>query len=1009
MDARCRIELFGGLRLVRSEGITTRFRTAKAAGILAFLALRIREHVSRELLVELFWPNMEFEAARGNLRTSLNSLRKQIEPAGVPYGGVLIADRQCVRLNSDAVTTDADEFGHALACADRASDVGDRIGYLHNAVRLYTGDLLPGRYDDWAIQEQSRCRIAYHEALGSIASLSEGAGDLDAALSALRKMSEEDPLNEEACQAQMRVCLPMGRASAALECYERLQQCLNEQLGIAPSAKTHEMAELLRRAVAGQSAARDAVNATRTRESRPRDLRDAPAGTDASHSANASLMPPGFAAQFSAIPLQITRFFGRANLLDDLIRLMSSPATRLVTLLGPGGIGKTRLAIEAAGRLSPTFRGQVWFVALAELPDVRLVPAALIHALRLPPPAQGDPLEYVLEAIGDSRCLLVLDNFEHLLHDPEFPGKSDNPITSSSSHLVRLLLQRAPRLCCLVTSRQPLRLAGEHLVPVPPLETPLPSSRYSLQEAVESEAVALFVSRAQMAKPDFAITAANAPHVAALCRRLDGIPLAIEMAAAWSRLLIPSAMIEQLDRQFDLLINRRRDLPERHRSLRAAFCGSLDQVGPEARSLMRRLAVFRGGCTLDAIEAVCFDARALFNVLDSLAELQEYSIIHSVDAESGPRYRLLEPLRELVLESALPEDENINLHRRHVDFYAKFAEASRAHIAQRSSREWISRVAIEHDNIRAALQWCLSDESAGESALKLVVGMIPFWTERYYLAEARRWIDAFLPAAYRFGDLKVLGQLLKQAGFLALLQGDVAAAGPLCGKALDVARATANPSLIASALSDLAGMALGSGELDKSCRLYREALEVIRDTGDQHQLVLALSNLGVAVFCSGAHLEAIALHREGHHIAVQRADRKWVALTALNIAIAAVELGDYDGARRFLRETLDYAVEHSQTAWFASSLERLACLVALDGRTEQAARIWGACSALRDEVGIVIPFDERPSLETHISAARTRAGHGLFQRSWKEGGAMSREELIDYVSGLDARHADRET
>lgn len=456
------------------------------------------------------------------------------------------------------------------------------------------------------------------------------------------------------------------------------------------------------------------------------------------------------------LPPSFTRFFGRDAELAALAGLLApvgdadpqsgrgaradgpagpelstpnrQPSTRLVTLTGPGGTGKTRLALETARRLAEHYSGAVWFVPLGDTEGTERLLDAALAALRLPRAAQLEPLDQLVEALGQQPSLLVLDNFEQLV--------------AGGAILVHELLVRMPSLQCLVTSRQRLDLAGEREFPVQPLPRPGGAGGWAPEQLLAFESVQLFVDRAQAVKPDFQVTAANAAALAELCDRLEGIPLAVELAAARAQLLTPAQMRAQLSRRFDFLVSRRRDVPERHRTLRGALDWSYQLLSPELQRIFAHLSVFRGGWSLEAAEAVCLSddpdraSSSAIDPLDLLAELRDGSLVLVDEAQEGFRFRMLETLREYAAEKMAPEESQA-VRRRHVAYYMTLAEAGNEALRGPQQAAWLERLDLELPNLRAALTATV-EPGAGpdpESALRLAGALWRFWSTRGYSRE----------------------------------------------------------------------------------------------------------------------------------------------------------------------------------------------------------------------------------------------------------------------------------
>ncbi len=546
MNRPSTIELFGGLCVKQGDQTIARFRTQKTAVLLAYLACFLRRTHPREELVELLWPDTDIESGRTSLRTALASLRRQLEPPGTPENSVLVADRANVRLNPDVVSTDVAAFETALRAAKHTEDPAERTAHLTRAVERYRGPLLPGFYEDWALRERERLEQLFIGASRDLALALEQSGDFSRAIDYAHRAVTADPLSEEAHAYLIHLYAAAGQPAAAQRQYAELKRILHKELGEVPSPATQALVERLLQEPRA-STLRSTPTASQSQPLSP-SMPTAPRAL--------SLAPlEGIGSPQPRLPLQLTRFFGRKEEIARLEQIFGSGETRLLTLTGPGGSGKTRLALEAARRLTETFEGRVYFAPLADITDPRLIAGTLLEALGVQPAAEVEPLAQVAGALAGRPALLILDNFEQ--------------VAEEGAQVVWTLLERVPTLACLVTSRHRLDIGGEREFPVPPL--PVPSMPGAPERLATYPSVRLFVDRAQAARPDFQITRDNAATVAALCERLEGIPLAIELAAAWVGTLTVAQILARLEHRFDLLTSRRKDLSPRHRTLRAAI------------------------------------------------------------------------------------------------------------------------------------------------------------------------------------------------------------------------------------------------------------------------------------------------------------------------------------------------------------------------------------------------------------------------------------------------------
>jgi predicted ATPase/DNA-binding SARP family transcriptional activator len=970
----CRIELFGGLRVYRGGETITRFRTHKSASLLAYLALHLNETHPRTRLVDLFWPDLEVNAARDNLSTALGSLRRQLEPAGTPAGTLLLADRPTVRLNATAITTDVADLEDLWQAVLRCEDPARELGLLERALALYRGEFLAGSYEDWAMREQRRYAERHCSILLRWSAARESCGDPEGALDAASQAIAADPTLEAAYRRQMHLMARLGRPALALQTYQALVNVLKEQLGAEPEPETRRLAESLRRDAPVGITARRRMDAPTSRV-----LRVVRAAAVETRTAEVAPRPD--------LPLTLTPCFGRERELADLERLLCAEGVRLVTLLGPGGVGKTRLAVEAAHRLAPAFEERVWFVSLAEIPEAGLIPMTLARALRCNV-TDMDPLEGVARALEGRPCLLVLDNMEHLLR-PAQELKGDPSPGGGGSFFVRLLLRSLPRLACLVTSQIALRLDGEQEYPVSPLA--LPEEPGAPEQLLASPSVALYTSRARAAKPDFGLTAANAGAVAALCRRLEGMPLAIEMAAAWAKTLPAARVLERMGRQLDLLVSHRRDLPPRQQSLRATIEWSYALLAPPLRQLFCGLSIFRGGWTAEMAEAACGD-----DALNGLAELLEHSLILAVEQEDEVRFRMLEPLREFAAERLAELGEEDRLRRAAAEWLLELALAAGERLSYNDACLWLARLDAERDNLRAALAWCRKE--APDLGMRLAASLARYWELRSSLVEGLAELEAFLNLTAGDAPTPERTRGLCGAGLLAFLQADYPRATAHFGEALTSARQRQDRQAEAAARHGLGNIAFYEQSYDEARAHYEAALELRRQLGDPVALAASHHSLGNVEMrlrryeTAQAHMEqAVRLRREV-------GNRQTLGMTLGGLGQLAYERGDPEAAHRFTLEALN-AFDETGLRWCCAIAFNFLAGMAHDlGRPDRAARLLSVAEAVRKSENTPAPPREHEERERRLARLRADLGREAFDAAWAEGADWTLRQAIDYAA-----------
>ncbi|HZO90449.1 MAG TPA: tetratricopeptide repeat protein [Chthonomonadaceae bacterium] len=1035
-----RIELLGHLCARQGERAVTRFRTHKTGALLAYLAYFRERASSREALVELLWPEDDPDAGRNSLRVAINALRGPLEPPGTPSGAVIRADRLQVQLNPAACTTDVAEFVAALQAEARAEDEAERVRLLTTAVELYRGELLPDYGEAWIEPERQRLADAYLGALRRLVRFLAQARDFDRAIDYARRAVHVDPLREESHRLLMRLYMAAGRPAAALQQYGELERILKEEMGLAPSAAARELAQQLvareGQAVVSQRPVTAAV---------PQKAAAAPVAWPTAVSAEAEPPSP---ARAPGVPLPLTRCFGREEDIGRLLEKLLTPGTRLITLLGPGGAGKTRLALEVAGRLKGAFQGAAWVVPLADLADPGLIPQAILEALRQPRAQNVEPLDQIVALLERQPSLLILDNLEHLLGE-------DAAEASEAVRFVQALLARVPTLTCLATSRQRLQIAGEEEFAVQPL--PVPTHPGTPERLMEFASVQLFVDRAQAVRPDFRVTRANAGAVAELCSRLEGLPLAIELAAAWAQTLTPAQMRDRLARRFDLLVSRSKDTPGRHRTLQAAVEWSYRLLSPPLQRFFACLSVFRGGWTLEAAEAVCCPPQSagLPPALEYLTQLRERSLILVEEAGEEMRYRVLETLREYAADQ-LTAEEHEELAQHHAGYFLRLAEEAEPHFTGAEQASWLERLERENENLRAALAWSLQgkqedarrDKEAraqpppSELGLQLARLLWRFWYVRGYVREGRMWLERALEQnpnavsavrawalhgagnlAWNQGDftaarvfyeqgLELWRRLDHKQGLAATLsnlgnvehhQGNYARAQALYTESRVLAQSLGDAWRSANAAQNLGNLAADQGEYATAQALYEESCRLFRELGDRQGMANSLSNLGTLVQEQGDPLRARALFEEALAILRELGDRRGIAVCLQNLGNIAIAEGDYVTAARLHAESLTLFHDLGDKQGMAYALRAFATLAGAQGWAEQAACLLGAVEGLREGMGAPLAHNERADFDRDREAARSALDETTFSRAWAQGRAMSFEQAVAYALALSER------
>src|ERR671931_237760 len=563
-----------------------------------------------------------------------------------------------------------------------------------------------------------------------------------------------------------------------------------------------------------------------------------------------SFEAPAGGGTAETIPAPPTPLLGRERELATLAELCRRDDVRLVTLTGIGGIGKTRLAIELARRLAPEFRDGARMADLATIHDPALVPRAILQALDLPDSAQ-DPEEVLVQALAGAELLLLVDNFEQIM---------------DAATLIARLVEAAPRVTFVATTRAPLHVAAEREFAVPPL--------------ADDEAAELFVARAQAANSDFVVSEQNAAAVAELCRRLDGLPLAIELAAARTKLLAPATLLKRLGNRLQLLTGGRRDAPQRQQTLRTTLDWSYDLLREDEQLLFARFAVFEGGCTLGSVEAVCADGDA---VLDALAGLVDESLVRQQGTDEL-RFSMLETVREYALEHLARSGEEEEIRRRHLDHFLALAEAAEPELFAADQVAWFARLEDEHDNLRTALAFAL-DSGDPLAALRLAVAVRRFWSIHGHLAEGREALERTL-AASSPEPSALRARAFNGVGILAGEQGDFDASRKALEASLETARAADAPDTISAALTNLGNLAFYRGELDAARELYAESIDHFASLEDIRGQALAKENLGLLELTAGDVRKAVRWLTEARDLAREAGVDHEIAAASRSLAPA---------------------------------------------------------------------------------------------------------------------------
>ena len=659
---------------------------------------------------------------------------------------------------------------------------------------------------------------------------------------------------------------------------------------------------------------------------------------------------------------------------------------RLLTLTGPGGVGKTRLALEVGHRVGAAFAGGAVFVDLAPVRDPELVLSAVAQALGVA--ASPDvPLRQALhDALRDGRLLLILDNFEHV---------------PAAAVAIAELLAACPGVKALVTSRTPLHIRAEREHPIGPLILPDAAALADLDALASVPAVELFVRRAEVANPRFALTVDNAADVAGIVARLDGLPLAIELAATRMKILSPAALLARMEPRLPLLTRGAHDLPMRQQAMRATLDWSHELLSAEEQRLFRRLAVFAGGCTVDAAEVVGANGDRTTTsplVIDLLADLVDKSLVRTLDdLGEDRRFGMLETIREYGLERLTEVGEDESVRGSHLDWCVSLAERAEPKLLGAQQHRWFSRLAIEHDNLRVALGWAIAQGHA-EPALRMGGALYRFWAHHGHYEEGRRWLEQAL--ALDPGAVSIpRGNALIGLGVMSYFQGDYDHAAALWQESLALFAEIGHTIGVAYSYGNLGLVADAREDYPRAIACYEQALALFRELDDATYIGFMLHNLGLIAYFQGDYGRARSLYEESLALARDLKDDNSVAMVLGNLGLVAFAEGDYEQALAYQRQALADWRSVNNKPWLARGVEHVALIAAATGEAARAARLFGAAAALREAFGTSQQANDRELNERSIARARETIGEPAFANAWNDGGRMSLAEALLHALG----------
>jgi predicted ATPase/class 3 adenylate cyclase len=680
------------------------------------------------------------------------------------------------------------------------------------------------------------------------------------------------------------------------------------------------------------------------------------------------------------LPTERTSFVGRELEVARVKELLKGPG--LLTLTGPGGSGKTRLALRAARELLEDYRDGVFLVELAPITEPRLVPSSIADSVGARAEGARPVLDTLTDHMRDREMLLVVDNFEQVLE---------------AAPVVTDLLAVAPRMRILATSREPLHLTGEQELAVPPLSLPDTRQMPGPEHLTRYESVALFVQRAAAVDPGFRVTEANAPALAELCLRLDGLPLAIELAASRVKVLSPQAILERLEHRLELLTGGPVDVPARQRTLREAIGWSHDLLDEAERALFRRLSAFAGGWTLEAAEAVADPGAELGqNVLEVLGSLVDKSLIHrGATSSEAVRFRMLETIREFGVEQLEAAAEADATRDRHVSFFLALAEAAEPHLRGFQQKQWLDQLELDHDNLRAVLRQSIE---AGEPApgLRLVGALWRFWQIHGHLDEGRQWAEEVLALPAASGRSTERARALTALGGLAYWQEDLTAFRDAYEEALAIAREIGDRSTIAEGIYNLAYAPAYEGDTAGAVKMFEESRAMFEELGIPRGVADAQWVLGISARLEGDLTTSRQLAEESLRLHLQVGDRFGATDALHTLGRTALAQGDLATAARSFLEALDNDEDIGNRTGMAIVLDNLAAKASAEGSHVRALRLAGASDAIKEAAGGHAP-PPLIDLPDPREAARDALGEAAVAAAWEEGRAMTLDRALAYA------------
>jgi len=964
---------------VRQAGTSIAISSRPAQSLLAYLVLTAGTPHRREKLAGLLWPDSLEETARDNLRHALWRVRKALRSASVSCN-----------LKANDLTISFDilcEYWFDVAALEKLKGT-ESADELISVLSGYQGEILPGFYDEWVVLEREHVNSIFEHNMARLMSLLQDENRWLDILDWGERWIKLGQKPEPAYRALMSAHAAKGDMAKVVATYDRCVKSLKE-LEVEPSELTRALYERLKAGAELIETGSIHLNYDKRIESPKTNL-----------------------------PTPLTSFVGRENEVREVLNSLDSH--RLVTLTGPGGVGKTRLAIQTSNQMLNDFKNGVWWVELAPLTDEALIPQVVAQALGVRESPTQPLTESLITYLQEKKLLLVLDNCEHLI--------------DACAQLAHDLLIQCANLRILATSREAMDIMGEFEYSVQPLTLPI-SERLSLVDLlIEYEGIRLFVERAN-SKSGFKLTDQNAPAVFHICRQLDGIPLAIELAAARTKTLTIDQIAERLNDRLNLLTQGNRTALPRHQTLRALIDWSYDLLSEEEQALFRRLAVFVGGWTLEGARAVFSDALVDENRISKVISLLVDKSLVIVQKQGGEvHYQMLETIRQYGEEKLRMKGEIIETRNRHLEFFFQLAEQARPELVSSKQSAWLSIMDADYGNFRSALEWAMETNPA--RALQLAAALGQYWEIRGFINEGRFAIEKALQQANNaprearaigfqwegrlaarqgdyvrakaplekslelwreLGDKRGLANSLRFLGNVDSVQGEYALAQISYEESLVLLREIGDKRGIASVMSNLGTAALGKGDHLSARHYGEESVAIFRELEDKFSLVMALNNLGVVAEEQGDNFAARRFYEESIAISRDLREKSFVVYPLNGLAHVYYLQGDLSNAQHYYRESLVISQEIGEKRAIVYCLEGFAKVTARQGNAKNAANLFGAANALRQAIGVPLDPSELAEIDQDVSATRELLNDQTFDSAWEEGLAMSMEQAIEFA------------